>query len=470
MTPDTQKIVLANTTPRYRRLEELWQWVEGSQYGGKPNWWDDSVPRWERAPCIVYPVVQIAIESNVDLVFGEGRFPTFSSKQGEDDTDEEGGADEDDSADVDRFLQKYHRACSFKAHSREAFAHGQGVGTAVGLHGARNGKPYAELVEAKACTPKFNLDGEVESLEIKYPYVEEYLDPQSRQWKERVLFYRRTIDAKADTTYLPGDANANGVEPNWRADPKQTYEHGLGFCPAIWYPFMRGCVPVNVIDGKAIHRLLLDEIHQHDIAVSSRHTTALYSEPQIVEIGVVPGTSPTDSGRAPMMASSERGGVNLEEAKRTGQINGAYGNPSNSAPRKKGPGYPWQYVDPNTKVQYLTISADILKAQDDNARDILTKVQDGLGVVFIDMQHLKLSGTTSGKALEAIRQRQIDRCDQFRDDLWDRFLLPTLRMQLRIAASLGSSLHVPGADKVQAQLQKLANASDDAVKNAVRAA
>lgn len=471
MNEKTLEIVRANTSPRYKRLDDLWRWVEGSQYEGLPGWFTDSVPRWERAPCIVYPVVQVAIESNTDLVFGEGRFPVFTSKPAEDESDEEGGTSEDESSDVDRFLRAYHEKSQFKAHCREAFAHGQGVGTAVGLHSVRNGVPYNELAEAKACTPKFDVDRNVVELEIKYPYVEEYKDPQSGQWRERVMLYRRVIDEKSDTTFKPAEANANGLDPeSWIPDAAQTVAHGLGFCPVIWYPFMRGCVPVNVIDGKAIHRLLIDEIRQHDIAVSSRHTCALLSEPQMVEIGVTPGYNPTGSGRLPGIPSTASGGTPYEEAKQMGQLTGSYGSGGTGEARKKGPGYVAQYPNPETKVEYLTIPADTLKAQDENASDILHKIQDALGVVLIDERSLKLSGTASGKALEAIRQRQIDRCDQYRDDIWDRFLLPSLRMQLRIASALGARLKVPGANGLQAQLQKLATASDDAVKNAVRAA
>lgn len=474
MNEETAKIIRANTSPRYRRLEELWRWVEGRQYEGRPNWFnDEEAPRWERAPCIVYPVVNCAIDSNTDLVLGEGRFPRFSSREqseeGEGEKDREDRETDDDSADeLDRYVAAYHKKTKFRSHSREAFCHGQGTGTAVGLHGVRNGRPTAELIEAKTATPKFNVDGAVTSLDIQYPYVEEYRDPQTGDWKERVKLYRRTIDESTDTTYKPAEANENGLAPRWEADADRTYAHGLGFCPVIWYAFMKGCVPVNVVDGKAIHRLMMDEIHQHDIAVSSRHTCALLAEPQIVEIGVKAGYNPTGTGRPAAVISTTKGGEDARAALAAGTATGAYMDQLGmQTARRKGPGFPWQYPDPATKVEYLTIAADVLKAQDDNARDILFKIQDSLGVVFVDQNNMKLAGTTSGKALEAIRQRQIDRCDQYREDIWDNFLEPSIQMQLRIAATLGAGVKIPGSERIRSLI-----GGDDAkaASNAVRAA
>ncbi len=474
MNEETIKIIVANTSPRYRRLEGLERWVEGTQYDGKPDWFmGEDVPRWERAPCIVYPIVAIAIDSNVDLVFGEGRFPTFTSRQGDDETEgadkadpeasppepEEGALTEEQSGTLDRFIVEYHKRSKFKTHAREAFAHGQGTGTACAVHGARNGVPFAELIPAKTATPEFNVDGAVVSVDVRYPYVEEYLE--HGVWKERVKLYRRKIDEKSDTTYLPADAAPDGREPEWRADQSRTLVHGFEFCPVVWYPFMKGCVPVNVYDGRAIHRNLRDEIQQHDIAVSSRHTCALLAEPQITEIGVSPGHNPTETGRPVGILSSSKPGEDAVDALTQGRVTGMYASPGGGKARKKGPGYVWQYPSPETKVGYLTITADVLKAQDDNAKDIMFKVQDGLGVVFVDPQNMKFASTTSGKALEAIKQKQIDRCDQYRDDLWDHFLLPSLSMQLRIAQTLGTRLKVRGVAKAAPLLGAAQKAVDE---------
>jgi hypothetical protein len=440
----------ANVTRRYVALDSLEKWVAGTQYDGRDNWWTDEKPLWERAPCIVYPIVQIAIQSNVDLCLGDNRFPSFSMKPGEDEGTEQNGLGEEASAAIDRFLAEYHKLCRFKSHARDAFSAAQGCGTAVAIHGARGGVPFADLFPAKWCTPKLGSSGEALSLEVKYPYLEEYRNAHGK-WAVRTKLYRRVIDAQNDVTYLPADADERGIEPNWSADPDQTFSHKYGFCPVIWYPFMRGCVPVNVIDGKAIHAHVTDEIEAHDLALSQRHRGALLSEPQACEIGVSPGYNPTELGRTAAAIGTKTGGPVSADNPVTSMFTGGG---KTSPARKKGPGYVWQYTDNQSKVQYLCYPADALKAQTDNAADLQRKLQESLAVVMLGPDEIKAVHNLSGKALEAMKQKQIDRCDQFRCDLEDHFFLPSCNMQLRIAAKLGASLRVPGSAEAAKILKK----------------
>lgn len=447
----------ANKSPRYCRLEELERWVDGTQYHHKVPWFAPvDVPLWDRAPCIVYPVVQIASSSNCDLVFGEGG-PKFSTKPGEDESDdddpEDGGLDEEESAAVDRLIAEYHKACRFVSASREIYVDGQGKATGVAIYGVRNGKPTADIQPAKWCTPTFDTDRcTVLSLEVRYPYLEQYQVKPSGEWAVRAKIYRRVIDATRDVTYKPADARPDGREPeSWVEDVAIT--HGFGFCPVVWYPFMRGHMPVNEIDGKAIHRLLPNEILAHDIARSQWHRGALLSEPQPWETGVDADHNPTDSGRPALVQSTPRGGEPGDD----NPINGGYvtgGTGGSGSARKRGPGWVWRYPNPDTKLGVLTYPGESLKAQQDNCSDLRIKLQEALCVVFLDPENIKFAATTSGKALEAIKQKQIDRCTQHRDDLRDNFLLPSVDMQMRIAATVGDGLKIRGLKKALPVLKK----------------
>lgn len=449
---EARKAFEANCTRRYLALASLERWVEGTQYDGRASWWSDECPLWERAPCVRYPVVEIAIQSNVDLCLGEFRFPTFSAKPAEAEANEDNGLGEDDSAAVDRFLTEYHKLCQFKSHVSEAYAAGQACGTATAIHGARNGVPFAELFPAKSCNPTFGPNREVIALEIKYPYLEEYRLPDGK-WAVRAKLYRRVIDATTDTTYLPADAQQNGIEPTWVADPKQIFTHGYGFCPVIWYPFMQGCVPVNVIDGKAIHARFTPEIEAHDIALSQRHRGALFSEPQLVEIGVAPGYNPTELGRTVSAVGTKTGGPVTPNNPVTSQfVSGGNTNPA----RKKGPGFAYQYTGSKQEIEvkYLAYPAEAMKAQTENAADLKQKLQESLAVVLLGPDEIKAIHNLSGKALEAMKQKQIDRCDKHRMDLEANFLLPSIDMQLRIVAKLGARLRVPGSAATAQILKK----------------
>ena len=386
------------------------------------------MPLWEREPCIVYPAVAIGINSNVDLVFGENRAPNFTSgSEDEDGTD--GGLSPEDSQVFDRFLRDYHRASRFRSHCREAFAQAQGVGSACAIHGVHNGKPFVELVPAEWGTPEVSIDGVVDRLVIQYSYFDEYR-LKDGSWAIRCMLYKREIDQTTDTTYFPAAADPEGRPVNWVVDPSKTISHGLGFCPVVWYSFMRGSAAVNVVDGHAIHRNVTDEIFAHDIALSQKHRGAILSEPQIWETGVPAGYNPTEPGRAAEVPSTLEGGIVDENNPRNGAYSLGGGTPT---ARKRGPGYVWSYTQPDADIGAIFTPGDALKAQEENAKDLRIKLQELLAVVLLDPEHLKVANELSGKALAALKQKQIDRCDQYRDDLTDCFLLPSIEMQLRIA-------------------------------------
>lgn len=444
--------------PRLARLESLARWVNGTQYVGRPSWWDDSVPLWEREPCIVYPLVSIAASSNVDLVFGEGRFPALTSGTEDegDNSSADGGdtpkskavkvgsaaqAPNSDQEIIDRFIRDFHRISKFKSHCREAFGQAQGVGTAVAIHGVRDGKPFNDLIPAQWCSPILGIHGEVLSLVVQYTWIDTFQKPDGT-WAARCMLFKRTIDQVADTTYVSAIANKDGKPVAMSPDPLQTFAHGLGFCPVIWYPFMKGSTACNVLDGKAIHSHITDEIFAHDLALSQKHRGALFSEPQICEIGVRKGESPTETGVSARVPATLHGGDITENNPATAH----YGEDERAETRKRGPGYVWQYTDEKTKVEVLSYPPGSLEAQDDNCKDLRIKLQECLSVVLLDPEHLKIANELSGKALMALKQKQIDRCDQFRDDLIDGFLTPSIEMQLRIARQCRPK--VPNLSKV----------------------
>lgn len=445
--------VAANMSPRSKRLEWLERWVEGTQYKGRPNWWapnPEDTPLWEREPCIVYPVVRLAIASNRDLCLGEGRFPSIGIDDG---TKRNPG----ELTPAEELIKELDRLAHSKAAYREAFEMAQGTGTVVAVLGFRDGMPFTEIKPAKWCERDVSSDGSVTRLVIRYPYLEEYKRADGK-WAVRAMLYRREITSETDITYLPAPARKDGIEPSWTPDPKQTLTHGLGFCPVVWYAFDRGCQSVNTIDGRAIHQWITDEIQSHDIARSQWHRGALLSEPQPYEIGVAAGYNPTDaSGRTPVIPATEFGGPS--DAVRnpiTGEFR-AIGTGAPQSARKKGPGHVWQYPA-GVEVGTLVYPGDALQAQRDNCSDLRIKIQESLAVVFLDPENIKFAATTSGKALEAIRQKQLDRCDSYREDFAQWFIIPCTIMRLRMAKMLGRGLRptrlIELAAKVPSELSR----------------
>lgn len=429
--------IAAYRDPRYYKLDRLERFVETTQYEGLSDWWSDK-PIFEKAPNVVYPIVDEAIKSNVDLLFGEGRFPTVSAAAGEDTSDEEDGATKGDGDQLESLLRQVARQVRFKTLCRESFAQGQATGTSVTIYGIRGGKLFSDSAKSKWCNAKFDVDGNVTELEIRYGFLDQV--KIDGKWKCVGKLYRRVITTDRDVTYHPALADKSGAEPKWKADPEQTFDHGLGFCPVVWYRHDRGCAAVNEIDGRAIHRLALSEIVAHDYSLSQRNRVALMSEPQPYEIGVPADHNPTQSGRTADVSATLAGG----EPSTMNPIVARYGARDSAAPaRKKGPGFVWRYPSPETKVGYLTVPSGALDAIDNDARDLKIKIAESMSVVFLDPEQIKVS-SISGRALRALKQRQLDRCDQYREDVEDGFIQPALWMLLRLAVKAS----LPGSESV----------------------
>ena len=132
---------------------------------------------------------------------------------------------------------------------------------AVALLGISNGKLTITPLLAKWCKPTFDTEDPtvVKSVEIRYPYLEDYTDPATQKKSKRCMLFRREINDTADVKYEPVEAPKDATtEPKWTQ--AGTVEHQLGFCPVIWYPFLKQETGVQDIDGRAIHEHLLDEI------------------------------------------------------------------------------------------------------------------------------------------------------------------------------------------------------------------
>ncbi len=435
-----------NKSPRAHYLEDLQRWVDGRQYEHLADWFAADVPLFKRAPCFVYPIVRNAIDSNLDLLLGNARWPAFNVTV----EDEQGEERATESNDVTDAIAEAHRRVRFRTVAKEVFGTGQSCRSGCVTFGVVNGRLSATTIDPAKCEPEFDEDGKVSRLVVQYPFFEDALGADGK-WHRVTKLYRRVIDGKVDVEYEPRVADKHGSpldESGWREKRKAV--HGFGFCPVVWYAHMRGCSIEGSFDGRAIHELLLDEVRAHDFSVSQRHRAALMAgDPQWTEIGVRRGTGPTAPGYVVEMDGTPRGGSPSEPIydQTTNQIVGYKGdNPANSRwisgstekmGRRKGPGEVWQYDNPNAKVQLHTLPGDALKAIDDNARDQRIKLAESLAVVFLDADAFKFASALSGKALQLLRARQINRCDQYRDDFGDNFLIPASLMLLRIIAKVG---------------------------------
>lgn len=467
--PIAHDIAAKYKSPRYVRLETFERYVENTQMAGA---WpflqqgDNAPPVQERAPCVKYNIISVAIRQLVNFVMGEDRYPladASSSEDGEDD-DPETGLNEEDSARLERWINgPLTRSARLKAAFPEGLAMAMGTGGVALVGSIQNGFPSLTPLPAKWCTPTVNpMTKEVEVVEIFYPYIVEERNAATNEWEEKCKLYRRRIDAMSDVVYLPGDGREDGVMPSWSRDDTQSVDHGLGYCPVKWYAYDRPCATAASVDGRPVHKHLLDEANALNRSLSMRHRAAVYNgDPQIWETGVSQMTNPAPTGAIARAYIEPRAADPNDPTKTIGIFSVG---PSNAMARgggnarKKGPGVVWRYPDKDSKVGLLELAGDALDAISKDASDLRTKIAEDLNVVLIDPTDVKSFGAMSGKAIAFMFARQVAAADRLRTDAGDNLILACLDLLMRLCLSTDArapgSVRVPGLKKVLPIIEK----------------
>ncbi len=472
--PEARRVFERNCTPRYCSLDILEAYVEGRQYEGRPHWFNDNVPLLDRGPHIVEPIVDSAIKSYQDLIFGEGKFPQVTAKVEEDDTafDPRFGLEAEDSKKLDHLIRAAFKQANVAQVSREALARALGSRTAVGIVSIKGGKLCVELVPAKCCKPEFHpkYPGEVIRLDIMYPYIEQYRDTANHCYVERCMMFRRVIDADWDTTYQPVRAREDGEPPNsgaWTPDLNLSVNHSFGFCPVVWFPFRKIATTRHDFDGIAIHERYLDELDAFNRSLSQRDRAGLYAgDPMQVEIGV--GEDENPSPIAPQAADprhllvDSHGRIVDSRAKAAFAFVGTQTNAPGGA-RKRGVGVVARYGSPNAKVEYLTLPGEALKPLDDDIdkkRSLLAEGMSWVRPLEAGSSNTNLNiSRLSSKTLALLFKRQTSACDLIRPDAWNGWLYPLTNLLLRIIYLYASDetregLYLGGLDVAKKLLQR----------------
>jgi hypothetical protein len=447
---EAERIALAYRTPRYLKLDRLERYAKGTQYEGRPSFWNNDVPLQERAPYLRAPIAERAIRGHVDLCLGEGRFPRITTHLSEDDSafDADAGLSKKDSETLDRFIQAIVDQAKLQELSVDGMTNGLECGSSVAIARITDEQELAVDTElAKHCTPTYDK-GKLQKLDIRYPYIAEVekteLDGR-KTWVYECRLYRRTIDETNDTTYLPGKASESGGEPDaWIPDPAQTFAHNLGFVPVVWWKRGKKRTTTSEIDGCAIHANLLDEIDGLNFSLSQRHRAARYAgDPQICEYGV----ESEDDVKAPQGRSANTMySGDGDHPRNRSIILDHRGKPM----RAKGPGSIWTYTSSSAKCEYLTLPAGALDSLVGDIREIYAMLRDAMGYVDSDPANIKIGGDVSGKTLEWLYQNAVNFCNRLRPDFADGFLLPIVSLLLRLVSTKhasGEALRIPGFAK-----------------------
>jgi hypothetical protein len=423
-------------SPRFYQLDQLERYVLGTQYDGKPNFYEPGgdVPLIDRAPNVVHSLTEAAIRQHVDFALGEGRFPEITSASTDDEEILEEAINEEQSKVLDAFVRVLMDHAEFHSAAADALSDSEGCGTTVSVVSVVDGCPEITSLRAKWCEPKFSKNGRtLESVEIRYPYIklEQGVD---KVWRAKAYLYRRTINAQSDTVYMPAEIGQKQIEPSWRVDKDKSIDHGLGFCPVVWYQFKRTAQRAADFDGRAVHASQLDELDALNLGLSQRGRAALYAgDPQVWESGVD--------------KDDPAGGITHVGIKPAAGDTYVFGHQSGRRPaRRKGAGVVWSYENIDAKAGILALPGDALDAIDMHCKDAEDKISQVLGYTKTTPESVK--GALSGKALGFLFARTTAYVDTVRTDFWRGWMQPTLHMLLRVVRTLGEAVYVPGVAKV----------------------
>lgn len=442
-------------TPRYRELTCLDAYLRGTQYDGRPDWFDGTnskgevVPLHERKPCVIYPLPAASVGQAVRFAVGEGRFPGVTV----DDVDEDEAvapgltvSEAEAEALTALVTQVIENAC-LKSASRILMRTGMSTRTAPAIVSVRRGKFVLEMPRPQDCIPKFidnDPSADVEAMVWCYQHMKPV--DQSGAIIEKPHWFRQDITATEFITYEDAPIE-HGRKARWEI--KDRREHGLGFCPVVWIRNMPEA-HCSDIDGTAFYGAMLDEFDALNFSLSQRHRGIRYfGTPQAYETNVSDDELPADVGRRakPLKGADGTGKYHPEDP-----MGGPFGVTPKKA-RKAAPDQIWSYKGP-ASLGVLETTGKAFEVTSKHVLDIRARVLEALNVVLLDPE-TAMKQDLAGVALERLFSPMLAMVDELREHWWEHGIAKIIGMMLRIiAVTGGKGLFIPGARKAAPMLAR----------------
>jgi hypothetical protein len=397
---------------RLNALEALW---EGSQYDGRPSFWDATVPLRERAPVVQSQIVRAAGRRLASLLFGERTFPAVqvcASGYGV-------SLSDDDRAALGALISEIKDVASLRLRMDAMLEQGLKCGSAVAIGKLCEGVPCVDLKPAKWCVPTLGPRGEVRSMIVEYQMLDNHNPP-------RQMIYHREITSTEDSTYTPTENTGNFIK--WTAvSIAETYP--LEFCPVVWHRSQGDATSEGVdIDGNALFAGLEDEVEGLDFTYSQLYRTGQYNgEPQMFLSGIDPAQPVGATGRG--AADDAKGDKFSWTASALPRWFGGSGRVDNGTAVKKAPGQIWRGPQGSDAklIESTGAGAQIIKTSSDTLR---RAILDAVGVILADPDALG-KGELSARALMVLNAPMLALADNLRIE-YGQTLCRVVDMVLRL--------------------------------------
>lgn len=263
------EIELGKNDKRFRdpKLEYFDAYYENRQYEHLTDWEDALmsdvyVPVRSRCPRIRYPFAKTLSDRLIAMMMGKNRFPAFIVEDNPDDQE---------------FIRTVVKASQMQAKIMEPLRRMVNTGSVFIRFHIIAGVIKLEWFHAKYCYPTFQENGQLESVEIKYVFVDKTELDADGNFK--VKWFKMFLGRDFEIMYDSPEFDENDPEEPTFTEIDRV-EHGLGFVQGVWPK--TGDQRGNP-DGPALVADLTDFIDELCYSLSQSSQAVSYNQdPQLV--------------------------------------------------------------------------------------------------------------------------------------------------------------------------------------------
>jgi hypothetical protein len=216
-------IVQGNSTKKIHRSNKLHkaeQYLEGEQYNNLAPWQeccstDDYIAIRKRKPSVIFPFAKIYQDRLASKLVGASTFPKMTIP---------------DDEESNYFLGLVNKSSFFEAKMLDAAKLFISYTSCFVRFSLSSGSPKIETYNSNYCYPKFDGNGQLISVEIKYIYETTETDETG---KPVCKWYKLELNQASDILY------DNPLYKDGQNDPEFTVvsqaDHGLGFVQGEWF-------------------------------------------------------------------------------------------------------------------------------------------------------------------------------------------------------------------------------------------
>lgn len=337
------------------------------------------IPIAKRQPSVRYNLCRLLVEDSIALLFGEGRFPSFSCSD----------------VDAAQVLNDVVDETGLSEIMQEAAFKGS-VGSVAILIRVLKHRLFFDVMDTLFLTPEWNPEAPDTLLRVTEAYKVKGSALRDQGYTitdddlNATFWFQRVWDDTAEIWFLPWRVDA---KPEDKAEPvidkAKTVTHDLGFVPIVWIKNLRGAA--STIDGACTFKPAIDSQIEIEYQLSQGGRGLRYSSDPTLLIKEPAAPSLDDEGQPLVRSAANAIVIDADGDAKMLEING---------------------TAVQAVIEYVNSLRELALESIHGNRSSADKV----------------SGAQSGRALEMLHQSLIWLADKLRTSYGERGLLPLIKM------------------------------------------